>query len=116
MLRRVTGHEIRARGTDLGTIEEQADVRRIRVLPSLLEAVSDIVETGLVARRARVDAGLHRVVTCVSGAVLHVFLVAQGGEAEPPSTARRGDAEQEGCHVSLREIKSVIAVRGCLGT
>ena len=71
MLCGVACQEVGAGGADLGAVDQEGDVRRRRVLATLLEAVADIVCAGLVAARAGVDARLHGAVVAVSGHVWH---------------------------------------------
>ncbi len=57
---RLTQHEVRARLADLRTVEEQADVVLRGVFATHAQAVVDGLQADVVARRAPVDAVVHR--------------------------------------------------------
>ncbi len=59
MLRGVTRHEVRARGTHLRAIQQQRDMGSSGMLAALLETVPDIVQARLMTSGAGVNARLH---------------------------------------------------------
>lgn len=59
MQRRMAEHQIFRSMADRRAIQQQPDVRRVRVLPSLLQAIVYFVDTKVVAIATVVDALVH---------------------------------------------------------